>query len=310
MTVRAPSDRTARPQGRLRAAARKALVPVGVVVGLWTLALGVLLLTERRQVFPRIGTGPASVVVPPTPWGRAVTEHRMRSTDDVTVDLWALRADAAARAPWVLFCHGNNENLATGARQRWYAELHAAGINVLAFDYRGYGRSTDAEPTERGVVDDAEAAYRFLRDSIGVPAERVVLHGHSLGGAVCTALAERLRGRVAGLVLEGTFRSIPAEAQRRFPIFPIGRLATHRFPTEDRLPRLAVPLLILHATDDFVIPVEHGRRLLEVANAPKRMVELAGGHADGWVADRERYLAAYLPFVREVTGGAGSGAPE
>lgn len=292
--------------GRLRRVARRLLIPVGVVVGLWALALGVLLLTEERQVFPRIGTGPASVIVPPTPWGRATSEHRVRSTDGVTVDLWTLRADTGTTAPWVLFCHGNNENLATGGRRQWYADVHAAGVNLVAFDYRGYGRSTDVTPTEKGVVDDAEAAYRFLRDSLRVPPGRIVLHGHSLGGAVCAALAERVRSAAAGLVLEGTFRSVPAEAQRRFPVFPIARLAGIRFPTEERLPSLRLPLLVLHAADDYVIPIVHGRRLYAVANAPKRMVELVGGHSGTWVADSARYFGAWTPFVRAVTSPAGT----
>lgn len=277
---------------------------------LWGLGFGALLATEVRQVFPRIGTGARTVVLPRgTAWGAATGEHRVPSTDGVVVDTWVIRADTAATAPWVLYCHGNNENLATRGRLPWYGAAHAAGVNVVAFDYRGYGRTTDVEPSERGVTDDAEAVYRFVRDSLGVPASRLVLHGHSLGGAVCTALLERVGGAAAGLVLEGTFRSVPAEAARRFPIFPIRSFGSIRFATEDRLPRLAVPLLVLHARSDRVIPVEHGRRLFEVAAEPKRMVELAGGHSSGYLEDEARYFGAWEGFVREVAAAGGTARP-
>ena len=108
--------------------------------------------------------------------------------------------------PWILVFHGNAGNIGDGGRPEHYARLRALGLNVLTFDYRGYGES-DGTPTEAGLYRDADAALGFLRDSLHVPPGRTWLFGHSLGSAVAVDLATRVRA--AGLILDGAFTSAP-----------------------------------------------------------------------------------------------------
>ncbi|HEX6910727.1 MAG TPA: alpha/beta fold hydrolase, partial [Longimicrobium sp.] len=100
----------------------------------------------------------------------------------------------------ILFSHGNAENIVQG--MDFLAAMRDAGFSVLAYDYSGYGLSTGT-PSERAAYGDAEAAYDYLVRSAGVPPQRIILHGRSLGGAVAAELAARRPA--AGLVLESTF---------------------------------------------------------------------------------------------------------
>jgi pimeloyl-ACP methyl ester carboxylesterase len=179
---------------------------------------------------------------------------------------------------------------------------------VVAFDYRGYGASTDAPLDEDALYADARAVYRYMVESLAVPPWRLVLYGHSLGSGVASYLASQVPA--AGLILEGAFTSVPAVGQERFPFMPVQRLARNRFDNAARLPGLAIPVLLLHARADATIPFEHAERLLAVARPSTRLVDLAGDHADAWEADRPRYLDAFAGFIRLATTPASMGADE
>ena len=103
----------------------------------------------------------------------------------------------------VLFAHGNAEDLGhgTGHAER-YAQL---GVSVLSFEYPGYGLSS-GKPTEPGTYAAADAAYRYLREQVGLESGAIIAHGRSLGGGVMVDLASRLP--VGGLIIESSFVSV------------------------------------------------------------------------------------------------------
>ena len=187
----------------------------------------------------------------------------------------------------VLFSHGNGEHL--GHDLPFLRQMRDAGFSVLAYDYSGYGLST-GRPSERAAYGDIDAAYAYLTGDAGVPAERIIAHGRSLGGAVAADLASRRP--VAGLVLESTFTTI-FRVVRSYPLVPFDR-----FRTVDKLPRVQAPVLVIHGTDDGVVAFAHGRRLYDLAPAPKGRLWVDGaGHNDlQWVAG-ERYWDALRQFA-------------
>ncbi|MEZ4455708.1 MAG: alpha/beta hydrolase [Gemmatimonadales bacterium] len=255
-----------------------------------------LLANETRMVFQPTAYGGREQVAVMDSLGLDLTPVRIGSGPGVSLAAWVIRADSSG--PWLLFCHGNAGNITLAKRQRFYRDAARSGFNMLAFDYRGFGSSSDSTPSEAGVYADARAAYRYLRDTLGVATDRIVIYGHSLGGGVATELATT--EPAAGLILEGTFTSVPAVGSERYPFLPIDALASNRFDNAAKIGRLAMPLLILHARADGTIPFPHGERLFAAAPEPKRLVPLGGDHDSAWEADHDRYMEAFAGFVNRV----------
>ncbi len=269
-----------------------------VVVGTYLGLLVLLRLSESRLLY---APGPGRSLVPPPPELQLPVERAEISTEDgLELVAWVIRTEGA-RAPWLLICHGNGGNISDAGRPFHYAGLRALGLNLLAFDYRGYGESEGA-PSESGLYRDAHAAYRFLRDSLGVPPERIFIFGHSLGSAVAVELAGG--APAAGLILDGALTSVTERAQEIYRFVPVRWIAASRYASIDRIGALTLPKLFLHAKDDDVVPIGHGRRLFEAAPPPKRFVALAGGHGDAFEVDSAAYYGAVGRFVAELSGRA------
>ena len=240
---------------------------------------------------------PAERVVHAPPAGFALGQRSVSypSADGTRLNAWvvpAARADSTGY--WLLVCHGNYGNIGYGDRPRFYAYARDVGLNLLAFDYRGFGESGGA-PDERGLYDDAEASYRYLTDSLHVPPGRIVLFGHSLGSGVAIELATRVAA--AALVVEGAYTSVPDRGQELYPYLPVRLLAGQRFASIDKVGRIAMPKLFLHSPTDEIIPFTHGERLFAAAAAPKRFVAVKGGHMDAFREDRAVYFGAIRALV-------------
>lgn len=217
------------------------------------------------------------------------------SADGTRLSAWIIPAPVAdSVAMWLLICHGQTGNIGYGERPEFYASARAAGLNLLAFDYRGFGASEGA-PRETGFYDDALASYRFLVDSLRIPPRRIILFGHSLGSGVAIDLATRVPA--AALVVEGAYTSIPDRAQEIYPYFPVKLIATQRFASIDKIARVTTPKLLLHSPSDDIIPFAHGQRLFERAVEPKRFVTIRGGHIVAFREDSATYFGALRSLV-------------
>src|SRR6187551_1260802 len=102
----------------------------------------------------------------------------------------------------ILYLHGNYEDL--GSIAEYIPGFTKAGYALFAFDYRGYGHS-EGTPNEKNLYADAQLAYEYLRTKLGIPADRIIVFGYSLGGGPGVELAQHQP--VAGLVLQGAFVS-------------------------------------------------------------------------------------------------------
>jgi fermentation-respiration switch protein FrsA (DUF1100 family) len=245
--------------------------------------------------------GERVIQTPDTALGIAPHIVRFASADGTKLVGWLIFATGSdsATGAWVLDCHGNAGNISSYGRPRWAAWMRAQGINVFQFDYRGFGESAGS-PTENGLYSDAEAAYRYLTDSLGVAPERLVIYGHSLGSGVATYLASKVRA--AGLIVEGAFTAASDRGQELYPWLPVRLLSSNDFDSIGRIREIATPKLFIHATDDEIIPYTHGQRLYEAAETPKSFLTVMGGHGHAFEVDRQRYYAAIRAFADTVTG--------
>jgi uncharacterized protein len=234
---------------------------------------------------------------PPASLGLPIERVRLPTADGITLVSWVIRSELDSTGPWLLICHGNAGNLSEFDRPVHYAGLRQLGLNLLVFDYRGYGESS-GRPSENGLYRDAEAAYRYLREKRDIPPDRIVVFGHSLGSAVAVDLASRVPS--AGLILDGALTSVIDRGQELYPYIPVRWIAGSRFNSIEKISRVRVPKLFLHARGDEVIPLAHGRRLFEAALQPKTFVELEGGHGDAFDVDSANYFGSIAKFLRHL----------
>jgi len=152
----------------------------------------------------------------------------------------------------LLFSHGNAEDL--GHILHYFNTVGATiKANILAYEYTGYGCSSGS-PSEEDIYADIEAAYLYLRDVVGVPWDRVVLFGRSMGTAASVHLATLTP--VRGLILQCPMLSVFRIAfNSRFTV-PGDRLTNI-----DKITEIEAPVLVIHGTDDEVVPFWHGTEL-------------------------------------------------
>jgi fermentation-respiration switch protein FrsA (DUF1100 family) len=193
----------------------------------------------------------------------------------------------------VLLFHGNAGNL---SHRVLHAQLLAeVGLDVLLFDYRGYGRST-GRPDERGTYLDARAARAALLRQAGTEPTRIVYLGESLGGAVGLELA--LAAPPHGLVLQSAFTSVRDMARLHYPFVPAA-LIPDAYPSLRRIRELKAPLLVLHGDRDDIVPLAHGRALFDAAPGPKRLHVFPGlGHNDLVPLGAKGYAEAIAEWLR------------
>ncbi len=237
--------------------------------------------------------------------GCTIEDRFFTSADSVRLHGWWCvpdRTDAPTAAMAVLWLHGNAGNLSH--RADMLARVVALPVRVLIVDYRGYGRSKGS-PSEPGLYRDARAAWDELTGPLGVPPERVVVLGKSLGGAVAVALAAEVSP--AGLVVQSSFTSARDMAARVFPFVPAALLRT-RLDSAARIGAVRCPKLFVHGTADEVVPYELGRRLFAAAPEPKRWLDVpAAHHNDVYLVGGEAYLAALREFIASCAPSAGGG---
>ena len=228
-----------------------------------------------------------------SPKGLPIEEVSMETEDGVKLHAWWIPAENAEFT--FLAFHGNAANIAN--RAEVYRFLHALPVNVLAVEYRGYGRS-EGTPREVGLYLDAEAAFQFVRREHAIPERRIIAFGQSLGTAVAADLAAR--HDLGGLVLEAPFASAKAMARRFYWFLPgLGFVLRTKFDTGQKLQSVKAAVLVVHCADDPVIPLAMGEEVYRVARPPKQFFRVDGYcHEEAALVDPGGYRAKLLEFLQ------------
>lgn len=245
---------------------------------------------EHRQVFKPSSKFDAAA----TDLGRPVEDVWFQTKDGVRLNGWFYPADpnSPRRELVLMLLHGNMGNLSH--RLPLYRTWLEMGLNVFSFDYRGYGLSS-GRPSEAGLYLDAQAAHGWLRQRGFLPRNILVL-GKSLGGGVASELA--LREEVGAILLQNTFTSVTDLGCEMFPILPVRRLSRIHFNTRGKLPRIKVPVLVMHSREDHFIRFQHGERNFQAASEPKMFGEIVGSHANSAAEFPAEYRAVAEKFLQ------------
>jgi fermentation-respiration switch protein FrsA (DUF1100 family) len=234
---------------------------------------------ERDAIYPfdPHWADPAEAEVP------GLAEERMTAADGTELVLW--RHPAAPGRPTLLYLPGNAGNLMGRAGR--FQVLAQAGYGFVALSWRGQGGS-GGNPDEAALTADA----LFVYDAVA--ALRPVIYGESLGTSAAVKVAAQRQA--AALVLESPFTSIPDLARTQFPGEDVAPLITQIWDTASVVGAVDEPLLVLHGTDDRLVPLAQGEAVFAAAgSADKAMLRIVGAdHRGTWSADGQRGLFAFL----------------
>jgi fermentation-respiration switch protein FrsA (DUF1100 family) len=256
------------------AGAAAVLAYAAVCVGLYA--------TQRTLVFPKL----ADHVTAADAGFAEAQEVALKTSDGERLVAWYVAPKAGK--PLFIYFHGNGDTL--NWRVPRDRSLVADGNGLLAVSYRGYEGSTGS-PSEDGLHLDAEAAYAYAADR--VPADRIVVWGHSLGTGVAVFLAAERK--IEALVLEAPYTSIADVAAMNFPWLPIRWLLKDQFHSDWHIGDVTAPVLVFHGNRDDIIPISFGERLYSLIKSPKCFVRFVdGGHVD---LDDGKVLASVRDFI-------------
>jgi fermentation-respiration switch protein FrsA (DUF1100 family) len=222
-------------------------------------------------------------------------------------DVWLTTSDSIRLHAWWIPCanakftflafHGNASNIANRAPA--YEFLRDTPANVLALEYRGYGHS-EGKPSEAGLYLDAEAAYQYLVSTKRLDPKSIVSFGQSLGTVVAAHLAAHQI--VGGLILEAPFPSASRVASKTIWFLPgLSLLVRSQFDTQSKLKQITVPILVVHCTQDPVLPFQFGQEVYEAARSPKHFLWIDGDcHEESSLIAPVQYRSALQKFLTSL----------
>ncbi len=260
---------------------RLALSILRICLALYLFLLLYAIFFSERQIF-----------LPPRPpsWSVGNLPDLIRIEVEDGENVCALHRPAAGSKFAFLYSHGNAEDI--GDVAPFLDEMNRHGYSVFAYDYRGYGLC-DGSPSEKNAYKDAEAAYRYMTETLKIPPERIIAHGRSLGGALAVEVASK--NKVAGLIMESSFETA-FHVAIPFTILPFDRMRNI-----DKIRKVNVPVLVIHGTKEEVIPLNHGLRLFAAANEPKTFYKVDGaGHNNLHDVAGERYWEEIRKFTESI----------
>lgn len=203
----------------------------------------------------------------------------------------------------VLYFHGNAGNIGAHVEQAY--EFHKLGFDVLLIDYRGYGLSKGNFPSEAQIYEDIEIVWNYLLDQRQINTENILVYGHSLGGAIAIELATRYP-QMAGLIIKSSFTSIENIVNYKggvYKFFPVKLLLNQKFDSISKLRKLDIPILLIHGTEDILVPTYMSQELFAVTPVKIKDLYIVPGasHNNITAIAGDKYLNKINEFVNKLT---------
>jgi abhydrolase domain-containing protein 13 len=247
--------------------------------------------------------------------GELEAEYRdfyVKTKDGEKIHGWYIHRGGVTGRPVVIFCHENAGNI--GLRvHNLVAMSRQLDLDVLAFDYRGYGDSSGL-PSEEGLIADTEAVFEFTKTELR--AKKILLYGRSLGGAVALQFAARVGMKedapdndiLQGVIVENTFTSISDMIGSVFPFLNFSFVKKFclrlRWESAEWIRLIRCPVLLLSGLADELVPASHMAELHRICQTHKVDAEIVtfpkGTHNDTWMVGGASYWQAMRGFVKRV----------
>jgi len=265
-----------------------------VLVVLAVLLVGTAWLLQRRLIYlPSTGSVPSADTVIP-----GARDVRLRTGDGLELGAWFVPARQPDRGLTVLVANGNAGD--RSIRAPLAEALAREGMSVLLFDYRGYG-GNPGSPSEKGLARDVRAARAYLTEELGVPQERLLYFGESLGTAVVTDLATE--HPPAGLLLRSPFVDLASLGEVHYGFMPVRMFLRDEFPLKAQLATVTVPVpvTVVYGGADSIVPPGQSRAVAEAAPELRQAVEVPGAdHNDATLLDGDELVSAVVDLAEAV----------
>lgn len=226
----------------------------------------------------------AEIYETPSQRGFAFEEKTFSAADGEKIALWKIKPEKKPRGVIIQF-HGNAENMST--HYLFVAWLSKQGFWVLTHDYRGFGSSSGL-PQKEKIISDSKLFFDWVFNDPDLKALPKIIIAQSLGGALAVpAISSYSHQNFSGLVLDSVFdsyREIAREKLRNLVLtwplqWPLGYLVNDSYSPIDYIDKLKIPVLLVHAEDDPVVPIDCSERLFARASQEKEFWRLSsGGH--------------------------------
>ncbi|TVU05422.1 hypothetical protein EJB05_48585, partial [Eragrostis curvula] len=240
------------------------------------------------------------VAITGVPWRPGVEARRVRTRRDTEIIVVYVRCPEASLT--VLFSHGNAADI--GKMYGMFVQLSAAlRVNLMGYDYSGYGRSS-GKPSEGNTFADIEAAYKCLVEVYGTREEDIVLYGQSVGSGPTLDLASRLHCIRAVIlhsaILSGLRVMYSVKKTYWFDIYK----------NIDKIPLVKCPVLVIHGTNDDIVDCSHGKRLWELSQKKYEPLWIEGGDHSNleYFPVFVRHLKKFLSAIKKLPDENGAAA--
>jgi len=219
-----------------------------------------------------------------------VSEIFITTKDGLSLQCYLIPNDSSNKM--VIYFHGNGGNI--GHRLADLRRINGFGVNVLGVGYRGYGKSEGA-PSEEGVYIDGESALAYVVEQLGFAEKNVYLFGRSIGTAV--AINTGQKRKLNGLILVAPL-TCGKEHAKATGLGLVSFLAGNSFDNIGKVGEILCPVLVIHGTEDRVIPFEMGERIYQAISSPKQFIKISGaGHNDLSLHYGDEYWSPIHDFI-------------
>lgn len=191
----------------------------------------------------------------------------------------------------VVYFHGNAGNLYH--RLAWVNMLYLKGVDVLIFDYRGYGESTGS-PTEEGIYEDGKSVLNYVKEELGYSSSQINLFGRSLGTTVVVENAQQDKFKSIILVTPFTTGKELGEV-----IAPsVSSVAMDSYDTRSKISNIQTKTMIIHGAKDRMMPITMAYELYHNLEVEKEFVTVVnGGHGNLQDVNPHLFWGSIFKFI-------------
>jgi len=191
----------------------------------------------------------------------------------------------------ILFYHGAGGNISTYTFM--IEPLIKAGFQVLAVDFRGYGKST-GKPTHVNIANDAQFIFNQMTKNEKIKETPLIVYGASMGTQIATKITKDNQSKISGLILDGTvssFTDIALHSTTEQQKSIIKQYVISPYSAKNDIKEIKnLPKIFIHSQTDESVPFEQGKLVFNNASEPKELWVYEGNHLDAVANNEKQYI--------------------